>query len=108
MKGNQLEDRAIEEWAKLILDEATQLVELLGEAEGPRHLIKDNPKSGILVDQWTQPPLFDTMDIATDDRRMALRAEVQSLEPRLKEAFILVRGMRRGLERQHERWKGDH
>jgi hypothetical protein len=108
MKGNQLEDRKIEEWARLILDDAMALVELLGEAENGRHLLSDNPKSGILVDQWTQPPLFNTEDIATDDRRLALRAEVQSLEPRLKQAFVLLRGMRRGLEMQHERWKGDY
>jgi hypothetical protein len=65
MKGNQLEDRKIEEWARLILDDAMALVELLGEAENGRHLLSDNPKSGILVDQWTQPPLFNTEDIAT-------------------------------------------
>jgi hypothetical protein len=108
VKGNQLEDREIEEWAKLILDEANALVELLGEAENARHLIRDNSNPGILVDQWTQPPLFNTEDIATDDRRLALRSEVQSLEPRLKQAFVLVSGMRRGLEKQHGRWKGDH
>jgi hypothetical protein len=108
VKGNKLEDREIEEWAKLILDEATQLVELLGQAEDHRHLIRDNAHSGILVDQWTQPPLFNTDDIVTDDRRLEMRAEVQSLEPRLKQAFVLVRGMRRGLERVQERWKGDH
>lgn len=108
MKGNQMEDREIEEWAKLILDEATLLVELLGQAEDHRHLVRDNSHSGILVDQWTQPPLFNTEDIAVDDRRLDMRAEVQSLEPRLKQAFVLVRGMRRGLERVQERWKGDH
>jgi len=108
MKGNQMEDREIEEWAKLILEEATALVELLGESEDSRHLLTSNHKSGILVDQWTQPPLFNTEDIASDPRRLELRAEVQSLEPRLKQAFILVSGMRRGLEKKHERWKGDH
>jgi hypothetical protein len=108
VKGNQLEDREIEEWARMILEEATLLVELLGQAENARHLVRDNGRSGILVDQWTQPPLFNTDDIATDDRRLEMRSEVQSLEPRLKQAFVLVRGMRRGLERVHERWKGDH
>jgi hypothetical protein len=77
VKGNQLEDREIEEWARLILEEANLLVELLGEAEDSRHLIRDNSHSGILVDQWTQPPLFNTDDIATDDRRLEMRAEVQ-------------------------------
>lgn len=105
MKGNQMEDREIEEWAKLILQEANLLVELLGESPDARHLLKPG-QEGILADQWTQPPLFDTVDIATDERRLALRAEVQSLEPRLKQAFVLVRGMRRGLERQKERWSG--
>jgi hypothetical protein len=108
MKGNQMEDREIEEWARLIQEEATALVQLLGEAEGARHLVKSNSRDGILVDQWTQPPLIGTEDIATDARRLALRDEVQSLEPRLKQAFILVRGMRRGLEKQQERWRGDH
>ena len=108
MKGNQMEDREIEEWAKLILAEAEALVELLGEAEDARHLSRPNGKSGILVDQWTQPPLFGTEDIATDPRRLALREEVRSLEPRLKQAYILVSGMRRGLERKKEGWQGDH
>jgi len=108
MKGTQLEDRKIEEWAKLILQEAEKLVRLLGEAEDSRHLVRDNPASGILVDQWTQPPLIGTEDIATDDRRLSLRAEVQSLEPRLHQAYILVAGMVNGLERKHERWKGDY
>jgi hypothetical protein len=103
-----MEDREIEEWARLILEEAKTLVELLGEAEGNRHLVKPNSRDGILVDQWTQPPLIGTEDIATDARRLALREEVQSLEPRLKQAFVLIRGMRRGLERQQERWRGDY
>jgi hypothetical protein len=108
VKGKVMEDREIEEWAKMVLFEARELVALLGEAENARHLVRDNPSPGILVDQWTQPPLFGTEDIATDARRLALRAEVQSLEPRLKQAYVLVRGMRLGLERMQERWKGDH
>lgn len=107
MKGNKMEDREVEEWAKLILEEATALVAILGESDDARHLLRP-ATSGILTDQWTQPPLIDVADIATDDRRLALREEVQSLEPRLKQAFILVSGMRQGLEKQHERWKGDH
>jgi hypothetical protein len=108
VKGKIMEDRETEEWARMILDEATLLVELLGESPDARHLLRPNPREGILADQWTQPPLFGTEDIATDARRLALRAEVQSLEPRLKQAYVLVSGMRRALERQKERWQGDN
>jgi hypothetical protein len=112
VKGKQMEDREVEEWARLILSEAQKLVDLLGEADDSRHLLRPSDKSGVLVDQWTQPPLFTngknpTESIALDDRRLELRAEVQALEPRLKQAYILVSGMRRGVEKQHDRWRGE-
>jgi hypothetical protein len=112
VKGKQMEDREVEEWAKLILEEAGKLVELLGETNDARHLLRPSDNSGVLVDQWTQPPLFTegknpTESIALDDRRLELRAEVQSLEPRLKQAYVLVSGMRRGIERRHDKWRGE-
>ena len=121
MRDTEVNDKDIETWAGMILQEASRLVELLGEAEDHRHLNRPQEHPGVLVDMWHQPPLEimtadsrtpvgyvsrPTEDITMDERRLNLREEVQSLAPRLKQAYILVSGMRRGIERKHNEWMG--